>query len=220
MRNPKVWLSHTGIETMGRCPRCFWLQYVKGIYQPEGIVSRLANRFDKVLKNYFEIYRDSQELPPMVNGKIKGRLQKPFREIYFATIDEKYGFKGKLDECIINEKEEHIPLDFKTSSSDPRLKEILAAYQSQIDAYIFLLIKNSLKTADFGYLMYVYPDQGKDLHNGFPMVIHIEKVKGDPNRTTHKISKAIDVLEGKMPTASPNCPFCNYRARLDALLKN
>lgn len=50
-KDGRIWLSHTGLETLERCPRCFWLQYKKGIRQPEGIVSRLANRFDTVLKD-------------------------------------------------------------------------------------------------------------------------------------------------------------------------
>jgi len=65
VKEDKIWLSPTGIEGMNRCPRCFWLQYRKRIRQPEGIVSRLANRFDKIIKNYFDIYREIGELPPM-----------------------------------------------------------------------------------------------------------------------------------------------------------
>lgn len=38
-------------SSLFECLRCFWLQYKKGIRQPEGIVSRLANRFDTVLKD-------------------------------------------------------------------------------------------------------------------------------------------------------------------------
>jgi len=98
-KDGKIWLSHTGLENLGRCPRCFWLSYRRGIRQPEGIVSRLANRFDTVLKNYFNMYRP--QLPPMVEGKLEGRLQDPFQEKYFVPIDVRYGFWGKLDECLI-----------------------------------------------------------------------------------------------------------------------
>ncbi len=209
-KDGRIWLSHTGIESLERCPRCFWLLYKKGIRQPEGIVSRLANRFDHVLKNYFNAFRGTNELPPMIEGKIKGVLQNPFQEIYFVRIDQKYGFKGLLDECIVDDNGYHMPLDFKTSSSDPRERETLSAYQSQIDAYLFILKQNSKKVANHGYLMYVYPDEGKALHNGFPMVIHLKKLEGDPTRTAEKISKAINILEGEIPSPSPTCPFCQY----------
>lgn len=214
-KNGRIWLSHTGLETLERCPRCFWLQYNKKIYQPEGIVSRLANRFDLILKNYFNIYRSIGELPPMVKGKIEGKLQNPFQEKYFVRINDKYGFYGKLDEVLENEFGELIPVDFKTASSDPREKETLPAYQSQIDDYLFLLKQSGKKTAGYGYLIYLFPDHGKNLHEGFPMIIHITKIKGNPSKSAERISKAVSLLEGKIPLPSSDCEFCNWRESLN-----
>ncbi|OGE05382.1 hypothetical protein A3B51_01565 [Candidatus Curtissbacteria bacterium RIFCSPLOWO2_01_FULL_41_18] len=207
----RIWLSHTGIEGLERCPRCFWLQYIKRIRQPEGIVSRLANRFDGVLKNYFDSFRGTGELPPMVEGKLLGQLQNPFQEKYFVRINDEFGFLGKLDECLVNEKGELIPVDFKTASSDPREKELLQAYTNQIDDYVFVIKKNNLKVTGYGYLVFVYPDHGKELHNGFPMIIHVVKVKGDPKKTEARIENAMKVLNGKMPKAAEDCKFCKYR---------
>lgn len=204
-------LSHTSIEGLERCPRCFWLAYNKNIRQPEGIVSRLANRFDGVLKNYFNIFRATGELPPMVEGKLKGKLQKPFREKYWAEIPGgKYQFYGKLDECL-EEDGKFSPVDFKTASSDPRPKELLPAYKNQIDDYVYLLSKNKLETTGHGYLIFVYPDLSDTLHDGFPMVVHVVKVKGNPENTEKRIKNAIKVIEGKIPESSPSCEFCQYR---------
>lgn len=213
-KDGRIWLSHTGLENLERCPRCFWLQYNKGLRQPEGIVSRLANRFDVVLKNYFDSFRNTQELPPMVTGKLEGKLQNPFQEKYFVRINDDYGFLGKLDECLVNENGEYIPVDFKTSSSDPREKETLSAYQSQIDSYIYIMRENGLKVAGFGYLVYVYPDQSYKLHDGFPMIIHVIKITGDPQNTVKRISNAINVLEGQMPAPKPECPFCGWYEKI------
>jgi len=209
-KDGRIWLSHTGIETLERCPRCFWLLYKRGIKQPEGIVSRLANRFDTILKNYFQIFRESGELPPLVKGQLEGKLQNPFQEKYFIPINMHYGFYGKLDECLINEREEHIPVDFKTASTDPRDKETLSSYQSQIDDYLFLLRKSEKKTAGFGYLIYFYPDKGEELHKGFPMITHIVKVEGSPQRTELRIKRAISILENPLPEANPQCNFCDW----------
>lgn len=209
-KDGRTWLSHSGIETLKRCPRCFWLQYKKSIYQPEGIVSRLANRFDNILKNYFNIYRPLGELPPMIKQKIQGKLENPFNEKYFAKIDDQYGFWGKLDECIISENGEYIPVDFKTSSSDPRERPILEAYQSQIDDYLFLMKSSGKKIAGFGYLIFFFPDAGKDLHSGFPMIIHIVKVNGDPLKTQNRIEEAKSFLEKEISPPSKDCPFCSW----------
>lgn len=210
-KDGRIWLSHTGIEGLERCPRCFWLQYIKGIRQPEGIVSRLANRFDGVLKNYFDSFRETGELPPMVEGQLPGKLQCPFQESYFVRINDKFGFVGKLDECLVNESGELIPVDFKTSSSDPREKELLQAYENQIDDYVFVIKRNNLKVTGYGYLIFVFPDHGKELHKGFPMIIHVVKVKGDPKKTEARIENAMKVLQGKMPKEADDCKFCKYR---------
>lgn len=209
-KDGRIWLSHTSLEVLERCPKCFWLQVRKGIRQPEGIVSRLANRFDAVLKNYFDTFRASGNLPPMVEGKLDGKLQNPFIEKYFVRVNDKFGFYGKLDECLVNQDLQLSPVDFKTASSDPREKEILPAYQSQIDDYIYLLSQNGHKTTGEGYLIYFFPDLGTDLHNGFPMIVHIQKLKGDPVKTEKRIENAIKILEAGIPKSREDCVFCKY----------
>ncbi len=203
------WLSHTGIEMVNRCGRCFYLAYRYKIRQPEGIQSRLANRFDIVLKNYFDGYRKQGKIPPMVKGKLPGQLQNPFKEKYFTRINDSYGFWGKLDECMVNDGL-HIPVDFKTSSSDPREKDILDAYRHQIDEYVLLLDQNHLRTAGYGYLIFFFPDFSDDVHNGFPMVTHIKKIEANPSAAKKRIQKAIEVLEGNLPDPAEDCPFCSW----------
>ena len=107
--------------------------------------------------------------------------------------------------------DKHAPVDFKTSSSDPRHREdILPAYYNQIDAYLFLLERNRKKIVDYGYLIFVYPEEGKTLHKGFPMYIEVKKVKGSSKKTLPRIKKAIKVLESDMPRPSLECPFCAW----------
>ncbi|GAB4219957.1 MAG: hypothetical protein Fur009_8340 [Candidatus Microgenomates bacterium] len=204
------WLSHSAIEELNRCPRCFWLSQKQGIKQPEGIQSRLANRFDTILKKYFDSYRQKNQLPPLIKEKINGTLKNPFKEAYFYKYNEEFGFYGKLDECLINENGEHIPVDFKTASSDPREKETLSAYQNQIDEYLFLLEENHLKIANFGYLIYFFPEMSIELSNGFPMIVHIVKIERKVKDIRKRIEKAIEILQGKIPNPSPNCNFCNW----------
>lgn len=206
----KTWLSATGIETMRRCPRCFWLQYNLRIYQPEGIVSRLANRFDGVIKRYFDLYRGTPALPPLVAGQIEGRLEDPFQEKYFATIDADYGFLGKLDECVVRADGKHTPVDHKTASSDPTTRELIPAYQFQLDSYAWLLEQNRKPTSGVGHLIYFYPAEGERLHEGFPMQVTVKTLPTDPTRVRPAVMQAIGVLRGPLPTPAPECPFCQY----------
>jgi hypothetical protein len=194
---------------MNKCKRCFYLQYTHKIYHPEGFQSRLANRFDAVLKSYFDIYRKQGTLPPFIEGTLKGKLQDPFVETYFHSVNSNYGFLGKLDECIILDGK-YIPVDFKTSSNDPREKDILNAYQNQIDAYTFLLQQNKKEPAGYGYLIFFYPDLTTEIKHGFPMINHIVRVEAHPEQTNGRIEAAIEVLQGPLPAGSPDCQFCSW----------
>lgn len=204
------WLSHSAIEELNRCPRCFWMSYREGIKLPEGFQSRLANRFDIILKKYFDNYRHQDKLPPIIENKIKGKLKKPFKERYYYQFDGEYGFYGKLDECLIDEDGNHIPIDFKTSSSDPRKKDILSSYQNQIDEYLFLLEKNGLRVANFGYLIYFFPEMTVELSNGFPVMIHVVKIQRKSKDIKKRIERAINVLKRKIPDSSDECVFCQW----------
>lgn len=206
----KRWLSATALESMRRCQRCFWLQQNMRIYQPEGIVSRLANRFDGVIKQYFNLYRDTPELPPMVAGQIEGRLESPFQEVYFVGINSKFGYMGKLDECVVREDGTYTPVDHKTASSDPNTKELLPAYQFQLDSYSYLLQQNRKPPSGVGHLVYFYPDEGPNLHQGFPMQITVKTLEVHPEVVRPRIDAAIKLLSGDLPQPTDGCPFCTY----------
>jgi len=212
-------MSPTAIENSKRCPRCFWLQYNKGLRQPEGIVSRLANRFDGVIKSYFDLYRATGEMPPMIAGQVDGKLQYPFQEAYFYHYNERYGLMGKLDECLITPQGTYTPVDHKTSSSDPNQREMIPAYQVQLDTYALLLEKNHRKSSGIGHLIYFFPGMGKELHQGFPMEITIKTLKTNPQNALTEFLRAIKILEGKMPPSSKGCPFCAWHKEMKKYAK-
>lgn len=218
LRTPgkKVWLSATGLETMRRCPRCFWLQYNLRIYHPEGIVSRLANRFDTVIKKYFDLYRGTPDLPPLIDGQVAGQLESPFQEKYFATINDHYGFLGKLDECLVRDDGRYTPVDHKTASSDPATRELIPAYQFQLDSYAYLLDRNRKPSSGVGHLVYFFPAEGDTLHQGFPMAVTVKTLTTDPSRIEPVLRQAIALLDDAMPASSPDCPFCAYVERVKA----
>ena len=202
---------------MYRCPRCFWLQYNKGLRQPEGIVSRLANRFDVILKKYFNIYRPLGELPPMIDGKVEGKLEYPFQEKYFWDYDEKYGLTGRLDDCLIRSDGKYTPIDHKTASSDPREKDILEAYKHQLNFYAYLLENNGKKTSGFGHLIYYFPEHGEELHKGVPIHVHIQTLKTNPEQAKKEFLKAIKILEEEIPESAKDCPFCAWHEQMKEL---
>jgi len=219
VKKKKIWLSPTGIGSSKRCPRCFWIQYNKKLRQPEGIVSRLANRFDSVIKKYFDLYRPLGEIPPMIKGQVEGKLQHPFQETYFYHYDENFGLMGKLDECLVTKRGKYTPVDHKTASSDPNTKPLIGAYQTQLDTYAFLLENNQRPSSGIGHLIYFFPDVGKELHKGFPMQVTVKTLKTSVENAEAEFLKAMKILKGKMPKPSEKCPFCNWHEEVGQYIK-
>ncbi|PIU15387.1 hypothetical protein COT20_01765 [bacterium (Candidatus Gribaldobacteria) CG08_land_8_20_14_0_20_39_15] len=217
----KIWLSHSGLELLERCPRCFWLRYKMGIKQPEGITSRLPVRFDQIIKKYFNSYRAINEIPPLIKDKVVGKLENPFQETYFYPITQKYGFYGKLDECLIANDGKYTVVDFKTTSTDPNNnKEIYPSYQNQLDIYAFLLESKGKKSSGIGHLIYFYPECSEKLHEGFPVTVKVETIEVNPTAVMPRLLKAIEVLEGNCPAASSTCEFCQWHQEVSEIITN
>src|SRR3989344_3531829 len=60
----QIKLSPSSINLMIDCPRCFWLQIVKGISRPSGAFPSLPSGMDAVLKKHFDRFMEKGELPP------------------------------------------------------------------------------------------------------------------------------------------------------------
>lgn len=206
----RIVLSHSGLSILDECPRCFWLKYRQRIERPEGFASRLPNRFDTVIKRSFDRYREVETLPPILAGRLRGRLQNPFQEKYRIDHNERFQFYGKLDECLILPDGLHVPVDHKTTSSDPRGKEPHPAYQKQLDAYAWLLEANGKGTAGFGILLFYYPDEAEAIEKGFPFVIWLVQLQTNPGEARKRFLRGVETLEGPLPPLNPSCSFCSY----------
>ena len=67
-------LSPSNLNLLEDCPRCFWLHMIKKIKRPVGPMSSIPIKMDSIIKHYFNRYRESGQLPPMIKGKITGWL--------------------------------------------------------------------------------------------------------------------------------------------------
>src|SRR3989344_2697047 len=65
-------LSPSSINLMLECPRCFWLQVVKGIKRPETVFPSLPSGMDKILKEHFDRFMEKNELPPEIKEECAG----------------------------------------------------------------------------------------------------------------------------------------------------
>jgi hypothetical protein len=71
-------LSPSSLNLFLDCPRCFWLYVNKGIRQPSIPVATITTGLDKVIKEYFNLYRPKGTLPPFLENKVPGKLIRDF----------------------------------------------------------------------------------------------------------------------------------------------
>jgi hypothetical protein len=67
-------LSPAKLNILKDCPRCFWLAVVKKINRPSGPMAGILIKMDSIIKHYFDKYRERGQLPPIIMGKIQGKL--------------------------------------------------------------------------------------------------------------------------------------------------
>lgn len=200
-------LSPSKLNIMEDCPRCFWLKMNKGIDRPGGPMAGVLSKMDSVIKHYFEKYRDGDSLPPIIRGKVDGRLAKGMpKTLYFNEGD--VTVSGVPDEYLDIDGA-IVPLDHKVSRGKSA-EETHRAYVLQLDFYCFLLKVNGYKIRNEGYLAYYYPDDC-DVHDGVDICCNVVKLRTDPDRAKKIIDKAVKLLNGKMPAPSPECGFCKYK---------
>ncbi len=213
-------LSPTSINLMLDCPRCFWLQLVKGIQRPKGIFPSLPSGMDKILKQHFDSFMEKGELPPeikahgLTNGyklfEDKAQLdiwRSNFKGIQYTDKTSGILLRGAVDN-ILSKGKKLIVLDYKTRGY-PLKEDTHEHYQTQMDIYNFLLRKNGYETEEYAYLLFYYPNKvlpdGEVLFDTKMIQIHTNPKNGE------KIFKeAIRILDGETPGAREGCKYCEW----------
>jgi len=212
-------LSPSSLNLFKDCPRCFWLQFNKGIKRPDAIFPSLPSGMDRILKIHFERFMEKGELPPELKARecIKGcelfkdkeklkLWQNNFKGIQWADKEGNI-LKGAVDN-ILKKGSKLIVLDYKTRGF-PLKEDTAEHYQDQLNIYNFLLRKNNYETEDFSYLLFYYPekvnDDGSVLFN-----TELKKMEISIKNAEKLFKDAIKALNSKMPKPSEECGFCKW----------
>src|SRR3989338_1396021 len=133
-------LSASTLKLFQECPRCFWLHVNKQIERPRGPFPSLPSGIDRVLKGYFDRYRKTGTLPPLLKDKLEGKLSTSALTLGFNDTRTKVRLWGKLDDCVILTDSRLAPLDHKTRASAPDdISYSEKYYKLQMDVYTLLL---------------------------------------------------------------------------------
>ncbi len=209
-------LSPTTLNLMEDCPRCFWLQLNSNILRPNGIFPSLPSGMDRVLKTHFDSFRDRKALPPELHG-VNAELFSN-TELLDAWRNNRKGIqfnddkgnliKGAVDD-MLQKDGKLIVLDFKTRGF-PVKEDTSGYYQLQLDVYNFLLRKTGYETEDYAYLLFYMP---REVGKGGEFIFNSELVKmATSTKNAEKaISKALEILQGKIPEINKDCKFCEWK---------
>jgi hypothetical protein len=213
-------LSPSSLNLLKDCPRCFWIQFRKGIKRPNGVFPSLPSGMDRVLKKHFDSFRDREMLPPELR-KLEGVKLFDNVELLEVWRDNRKGIqwvdeegnvlRGAVDN-ILQKGEKLIVLDFKTRGF-PLHDDTAEHYQDQLDIYNFLLRKNGWKTEDYAYLLFYHP---KEVEEDGDVAFRSDLVKVEISVENAKkiFMEAIEILKGEMPEYREDCEFCNWRQKI------
>ncbi len=214
-------VSPSGVGYLLECPRCLWLHINESKKRPRGAYPSLPDGMDNVFKKYFDEYRKQGMLPPEIEGKVEGKLfsdpQKlhEWREFNFGRGGIKAEIKefdmilsGAIDDLLVAPDGKFVPFDFKTRGY-PTKEDTHEHYRSQLDLYALLFKKNGYDPADYGYLLFFWPES----YNLGMANFKTELVKMDisPSRGLSVLEKVHKIVTGQIPPAHQMCEYCTYR---------
>ena len=209
--------SPSTLSILKDCPRCFWLQFNRGIRRPEGVFPSLPSGMDIILKKHFDVFRDRGEMPPEL--KHLEDKYKLFDDINLLTVWrnnfqgiqwlDKEGnlFRGAIDNLLLKDGT-LVVLDYKTRGY-PLKEDTAGYYQDQMDIYNLLLRKNGYETEDYAYLLFYHP---REVNEQGDVIFHTDLIKRhiDVRNAERIFTKAVAVLQGEMPSPAANCRYCGY----------
>ena len=220
-------LSRSRIESFLECSRCFYLINRVGITRPPSFPFNLNNAVDELLKNEFDLYRETQEPHPiMIDNRINALpYQHPDIEEWREAL--RHGVKrfheptnlllrGGLDDVWIdNDTNQLIVVDYKATSKKGEVSldaDWQISYKRQVEFYQWLLRGNSFDVSDTAYFVYCNGIANKDEFNN---VLEF-KTKLIPYKGNDKwieptlLDLKATLMADQPPEASQNCSYCSY----------
>lgn len=214
-----IGLSKSSLGVFKDCPRCFYLEKIKKVRRPRGIMASIINGVDRAMKRSVEssVLRNIEhpylaQFPGAQPFSDRNRLMK-FQawQTFQAEFD---GIKlwGELDDLISFPTDGAVaPWDFKSNGEERNWAEYVAKYYTLDGDVYHAILENGqrLKCTGKAYFTFTWPMDSADGHLAFGH--HTIKVDTDPARAVELARKAVACLQGsEPPMASPGCEYCNF----------
>jgi len=224
-------ISRSKFSNFIDCPRCFYLERVKGLKDPSMPGWALNTAVDELLKKEFDYYRNIQQPHPFI---VKNKLNFiPFKHeninhwrdplrggISFTDSETNLEIHGGVDDIWFNpNNKELIVVDYKAQSKEGAIEteaylenQYHQGYKIQMDIYVYILRQMKFKVSDTTYFLVC---NGLKTPDKFDATLHFDlklvPYKTDTSWIKNKIIEMKKVLEAKeVPELNKYCEKCLY----------
>jgi CRISPR/Cas system-associated exonuclease Cas4 (RecB family) len=220
-------LSRSKIELLLECPRCFWLDVVKGVKRPPPAPYTINSAIDFLLKQEFDVYREKGAPHPIMTKHGVDAI--PFAH---EDLDKwRHNFTGvshlhkptgihvfgAVDDIWVNPEGELHVVDYKATGAHQH--NVYDSYQRQMEIYQWLLRQNGYEVSPTGYFVFARVDKGGGFSEGngggkgtLPFHIFVESYAGNDGWVEDAIVRARRTIDSSTPpVAGSECEYCAYR---------
>lgn len=214
-------LSPSRMNLFFECKRCFYLRVNEKVKRPSGPFPSLPSGVDEAVKEHFDSFRAKYEVPPEIDSCDREltlfedqnflqharswRTEPKWRDPETGAL-----LRGGVDDLLRNEDGEIIVLDYKTRGYPPKGENGAPDYYArQVNLYNLILRENGYETADYGLILYFYPDS---FENGGKFVFETEvrKVEVNIEKAKNMVRDAVETLDGELPEHDEDCDYQDW----------
>lgn len=221
-------ISRSKIELFTECPRCFWLETVKGIKRPSTPPFLINSAVDQLLKKEFDSYRSKGQQHPW--QKENDLDAKPFahemldewREnfvgVQFEHKPSNLLIFGAVDDIWVNSKDELMVVDYKATAKTTEITELGPVggwhdvYRRQMEVYQWLLRQLGFAVSDTGYFVYANGIANSDgFFNKVEFRTNTFSYNGNDKWVEQRIGELKQTLDQEdIPEVGSRCTYCPY----------
>lgn len=218
-------VSRSKIDFFLECPRCFWLDRVRGIKRPDTPPFQINKAVDELLKREFDEYRQKDAAHPwMIEYKIdalplKHKDLNNWRHNFtgIQTLHQPTNLLvfGAVDDVWITPTGEIIIVDYKATAKKTEVSldaDWQIAYKRQMEVYQWLFRQNGFKVSSTGYFVYANGiADAAGFYNKVEFRTKIIPYTGSDNWVEPTLKDIKTTLEmTTIPRHNDSCKYCAY----------
>jgi len=229
--NEPFTISRSKFSNFIDCPRCFYLDRVKGLKEPSMPGWALNSAVDDLLKKEFDKHRKEKTPHPIMkeynlnfvpfdHPDIDKWRQSLSNGISYLDKETNLIIKGGIDDVWYDlDKKELVVVDYKAQSNntpvetEPYLEsKFHQGYKRQMDIYVHILRNMDFKVSNTTYFMVCNGEKtNEEFGNRIDFKTVLVPYKADPSWIPNKIKDMKKTLESEnIPDYNKECETCVY----------